>query len=271
MPQDRRRVAVIANRDREQVGELVHALGQRGASVVELPVGRDLGPAREADLVMLKVTTDPANRDAFQALRTVSVRHLNSLRSVKLCQSRRATFAFLNRRAPAVATPRKFLDAGEARRAIAEGDSVWVRRDAHNIPLGERVLGVARTPAELRDLTGGHRERTLFFQQYLGAERETYKAYVIGTHVVVCQRTAARVDFVAMADDVAQTLLRVGHVFAMSVYGIDFFYVDGRVVVLDVNDFPSFRGIPGASHRICEFVAKTFLERDDAVRRPSDS
>lgn len=263
MAQDRRCVAVIANRDPEQIDELKGALSSSGASVVELPADRSLDAthlaSHEIDLVLLKLTTGSANRDVFKALRTSDLRYLNSLRSVKLCQSRRATFAFLNRRAPQVATPRMFVTMNDARRAVDSGQTVWVRRDAHNIPLDQRVLGVAGTFAELRDLAGAHVERTLFFQEYLGSGHETYKAYVVGADVVVVRRAAAVVERIAAPGHVEETILRVGRAFAMSVYGIDFFLAGGQPVVLDVNDFPSFRGIPGASRRICDFVATRYF------------
>jgi hypothetical protein len=263
MTQQRRRVTVIANRDREQIDELKSVLGGSGASVDERAVDRGLSAvalaARDADLVLLKLTTDGANRGVFRALRNARVRYLNSLRSVKLCQSRRATFAFANRRLPDVTTPRMFLTPDDAERAIARGHAVWVRRDAHNIPLDRRVLGIARSVAELRDLVGGEDARSLFFQEFLGSGHDTYKAYVVGTDIVVCRRTDAAVECVAMPSCVTQTILRFGPAFAMPVYGIDFFYHDGRAVCLDVNDFPSFRGIAQASRMIGEYVTRTFF------------
>jgi glutathione synthase/RimK-type ligase-like ATP-grasp enzyme len=255
-------VAVIANRDREQIEELKTVFAQRGASVVELPANGTLEAghldARAFDLVLLKLTTDAANARTFAALRGRSLRYLNSPRSVKLCQSRRATFAFAQRHARDVATPRFFVTAVEARRAIAEGLAVWVRRDAHNIPLGERVLGVAHAAPELDALVRGRDPRTLFFQEYLGDSYETRKAYVVGTDVVVVRRTEegnhVRVESVATPQDVIAAILRIGSAFGMSVYGVDFFHRGGEAVCLDVNDFPSFRGIPGASQRICELA-----------------
>lgn len=255
-------MAVIANRDREQIEELKSVFAQRGASVVELPADGSLEAAHldahAFDLVMVKLTTDGANRRTFAALRGRSLRYLNSLRSVKLCQSRRATFAFAQRRLHDVRTPRFFTTAEEASSAVAQGSAVWVRRDAHNIALGERVLGVAHAVSELDALIRGRDERTLFFQEYLGSAHETHKAYVVGDRVVVGRRSEIEgrvvVERVAMPEDVIAAILRIGRAFVMSVYGVDFFHRDGEAVCLDVNDFPSFRGVPGASRRICDFA-----------------
>jgi len=258
------RVAVIANRDREQIDELKAVFAQRGASVVELPADGSLEPAHlEAhafDLVMVKLTTDLANRRTFEALRGRGFRYLNSLASVKLCQSRRETFAFAARHLADVRTPRFFAKPAEADRAIADGRTVWVRRDAHNIPLDQRVLGVARTSTQLHALVEGRDARELFFQEYLGCE-DTLKAYVVGDDVVVGRRSEVEsrvvVERVTMPENVDDLILRIGRALGMSVYGVDFFHLGGEAVVLDINDFPSFRGIPEASRRIVEFAAGT--------------
>ena len=260
-------MGVIANRDREQIEHLKDEFGRSGASLVEFPADGRLEATHLAshrlDLVMLKVTTHPANARTFDALARTGYRHLNSLDSVKLCQSRRATFAFANAHIADVATPRAFATHGEASSALADGTVVWVRRDAHNIPLPDRVLGVARTTRDLDDLVQGHDASTLFFQEFLANAGDPYKAYVVGQHVVVGHRCEAGgrvvLEPVAMPASVTDTIVRVGHAFAMSVYGIDFFYRDGRVVILDVNDFPSFRGVPDASRRIVEFVATNYF------------
>jgi ribosomal protein S6--L-glutamate ligase len=267
MTQQRRCVGLIANRDREQIEQLKDEFRRSGVSLVELPANGGLDAAHLArqrlDLVMVKVTTHPSNEGTFQALRRARYRHLNSLDSVKLCQSRRATFAFASARIADVVTPRTFATPGEASRALADGTVVWVRRDAHNIPLAERVVGVARTTGELDDLVHGHEAGTLFLQEFLADAGDTYKAYVVGQHVVVGRRLEdcgrVVIEPVAMPADVTDAIVRVGRAFAMSVYGIDFFYRDGHVVILDVNDFPSFRGVPDASRRIVEFVATNYL------------
>ena len=251
-------MAVIANRDREQIETLTASLSRAGASVLEIPPSRldnEPLPDRRIDLVFLKLTTDPANRHVFAALATRELRYLNAVSSVQLCQSRRDTFAFLRRRAPEVAAPRAFAGVADAKQAIAEGGQVWVRRDAHNIPLDRRILGVARTAAELDRLVDGLDPRTLFLQEFLGGDHETCKAYVVGDDVAIVRRSEVRPGvFVSeplpMSDAVFDTMRAIGRVFGMTVYGVDFFHLDGQAVCLDINDFPSFRGVDGGNERI---------------------
>lgn len=268
---DARCVATIANRDPEQMEQLRAVFAGCGASIVELPADGSLQAAHLArhriDLVLLKLTSDRANRRVFGELQRAGLRCLNSLRSVKLCQSRRATFAFANRHLPDVRTPQMFATPSEASRAIADGRPVWVRRDAHNIPLAARLLGVAHTTGELAERIGDIEPRTLFFQEYLGRADHTYKAYVVGSSVVTLRRTevhdgparapGALIERTTLRKDVEDAVLRIGRTFGMSVYGVDLFDRGDQAMFLDVNDFPSFRGIPEASRRIWEFVAAT--------------
>ncbi|MFO1312485.1 MAG: hypothetical protein U1F41_10540 [Burkholderiales bacterium] len=262
-------VAVIANRDREQIGTLTALLSSAGASVLDLPPARfatEPLPDCPIDLVFVKLTTDPANRHVFAALAGRGLRVLNSLRSVEICQSRRETFEFLRSRAPGVAAPRAFASMEDAKQAIAEGAEVWVRRDAHNIPLDRRVLGVARTRAELDRLVRGLDPGALFLQEYLGGGHETCKAYVVGDDVAIVRRSEVRPgvfvsESLAMPEAVHDTTRAIGRAFGMSVYGVDFFHLDGKAVCLDVNDFPSFRGVDGGNERICS-LATAMLRRD---------
>ncbi len=256
-------MAVIANRDREQIETLTGMLSRAGASVLEVPPTRLLAeplPDRPIDLVFLKLTTEPANRRVFEALAQRDLRFLNSVRSVDICQSRRETFAFLRRHAPGVALPRVFAGVADARTAIAAGIEVWVRRDAHNIPLDERILGVARTSADLDGLVAGLDAQALFLQEYLGSGHQTCKAYVVGDHVAIVRRSEIRPGVfvsepLAMPESVFDTIRTIGRAFVMTVYGVDFFHLGGRAVCLDVNDFPSFRGIDGGNERIFDLAA----------------
>jgi ribosomal protein S6--L-glutamate ligase len=46
----------------------------------------------------------------------------------------------------------------------------------------------------------------------------------------------------------------VGAVFGLELYGVDVLITNAGPVVVDVNPFPGFRGVPGAAHAIAEHV-----------------
>jgi ribosomal protein S6--L-glutamate ligase len=52
----------------------------------------------------------------------------------------------------------------------------------------------------------------------------------------------------------ASLALRVGQVLGLSLYGVDFVETPEGPVAVDVNWFPSYRGVPGASKLLCEHV-----------------
>ena len=104
---------------------------------------------------------------------------------------------------------------------------------------------------------------------FLGEKDETYKAYVIDTNIFVLKRTGHQdgmgptrnisVERYTPPKEIQETILRIGKVFGMAVYGVDYFYHNGEVVYFDFNDFPSFRGIPEAVQTIWEFIANKYL------------
>ena len=200
----------------------------------------------------------------------IALRHLNSLRSVKLCQSRRATFAFPNRRASQMTTPRMFVTVRRRDGRSAKGTSCGSGA-THTTSRSRSGCSASRAPRRAaRTGRGTVAELTLFFQEYLADGRHV-QGVRRRQHVVVGRRTEAGVASVAMSGGVTDTVIRAGRAFAMSVYGIDFFYRDGQAVVLDVNDFPSFRGFRDPAGESSSSWRRSISQASaDAVTRPSE-
>ena len=109
----------------------------------------------------------------------------------------------------------------------------------------------------------------LFFQEYLGEKREVYKAYVIGRKVFCLKVTGPQdgleqssyhsTELVELPEDTQMIMREIGEGFRMNVYGVDFFYSGTKIVIIDINDFPSFRGIPNAVETICDLIHEKYL------------
>ncbi len=265
-------VGMLANRDPELISELKAEFGRMDIASVDLDTrgpGSSLSSLDKGMSVILpKLLTDRENTVLFRRLRQTGNRFLNSLDSVDVCQSRRRMFGLVQRELPDIRIPETFRDAEEALDALRGGRTVWVRRDAHNIPKESRVLGKADSAGQLLDMVKGLDEEELFFQEYLGTTEEVFKAYVIGDSIHCLRKKGLQdgfkpdvdlgTDMIEVGDVEKKMILELGRAFGMSVYGVDFIYRDGKPVVVDVNDFPSFRGIPDAARNICEFVYRNF-------------
>ena len=59
--------------------------------------------------------------------------------------------------------------------------------------------------------------------------------------------------------ETGEMIREIGRVFGMSVYGVDYYIEGDKKVIFDVNDFPSYGGIPGGADGICRFVCEEYL------------
>lgn len=67
--------------------------------------------------------------------------------------------------------------------------------------------------------------------------------------------------------------LDVGKLFGLDIYGLDVVETPQGLAVIDINDFPSFGGVPRAVARVSEYVLhaakRAELQRMRALRRNS--
>ena len=202
-------------------------------------------------------------------LKKSNVHCLNDLEAVDICQSRRRIFAHFQERLPHLNSPPCYADMRDVQNEIKKGTIMWVRRDAHNIPKEERILGLVRSEKELNDILKENTPEELFFQEYLGKKYEVYKAYVIGKKVFCLKVTGPRdgleqtsdhsIELVELSEDIRKIIREIGEGFQMNVYGVDFFYSGAKIIIIDINEFPSFRGVPNAVETICDFIDEKFL------------
>lgn len=275
----KRFVGAIANRDLDLMADLKRFFKLYRVETIEFDPDdvtngtfEDQLSKYDIDFIMPKLLTLKSNSRAFKGMKKLrkQLRFLNSLEAVNTCQSRRRTFALLKRRLPNLRLPKHYRNLKQISKALNQGKSILVRRDAHNIPKELRALGVAGSLDELHALIQSHQPRELFFVEHLGGHNEFYKGYVIGEKVFflkkigyqdgVVRTSDVREEPATVSDDIRALVFEIGRAFGMSCYGVDFLYDDaGQPIFVDVNDFPSYQGVPNAVKLICEFIHHRFL------------
>ncbi|MDI2124642.1 ATP-grasp domain-containing protein [Yinghuangia seranimata] len=126
-----------------------------------------------------------------------------------------------------------------------------------------KSVHLVRTPDELaaaRDALRG--TGAVLVQSYVPNSGVDYKVYSLGGDIHATLRTsplhpdrAVRPREVPVPDDMARTVAGIGEVFGLDLFGVDVVEGPDGWVVVDVNDFPSFRAVPDAVDR----VARTIL------------
>jgi len=268
-----RYVGAMANRDPELMADLKDSFRRFNVETVDIEPDEnfDMAILTEHDISFLlpKLVTANSNAKLFEKLNKKGLQFLNSLEAVDICQSRRKIFSHIETHLPHLNVPFSYQDTKDIDIDGNGNKMIWVRRDAHNIPKEERVIGIANSLDELNDLVEGQEREELFYQEYLGVMNEIYKVYVVGELVHCLKNTGPQDGYqknsiisseeIILPDHLRETMLEIGRKFDMNVYGVDFFFSSGVPVIIDINDFPSFRGIPDAPYTICKFVCERFL------------
>ncbi|MDP6156258.1 MAG: hypothetical protein QF682_09035 [Candidatus Thermoplasmatota archaeon] len=268
-----RYIGVLANRDPELMMGLRGSLGHRGVKMVDIgsngAVDLTLLSSYNIELLLPKITTSSINKNLLKDLKKTNLQCLNALEAVDICQSRRRIFQHFGEKLPHLKAPKCFAEISDVHKEIKKGTTIWVRQDAHNIPKEERVIGLLGSLKYLNDILKENSPEELFFQEYLGEKSEVYKAYVIGAKVF-CLKVTGPLDglepsmkhstkVIELPADIQKIIREIGEEFQMNVYGVDFFHSGGEIIVIDINDFPSFRGIPNAVEMICEFIRENYF------------
>lgn len=98
-------------------------------------------------------------------------------------------------------------------------------------------------------------------QEYVRGSALVYKVYVAGPWARGLTKrwpppdsTAAVVSPIELDADLADLARRIGAALDLEIYNVDVLYGSDGPMVVDVNPFPGFRGIPHAAHSIADYL-----------------
>jgi glutathione synthase/RimK-type ligase-like ATP-grasp enzyme len=233
--------------------------------------------------LIVKLTSQKENQKIYDIIKKVTpnIPILNSLFSVKICESRKATFQFIERNVKKVNIPKFFQTINGVKQALDDGFQIIVKLDSHNIPdlpKNDRILGIAKSVHELEILIKGYEVNKLFFQQYLGKLDVINKVYVIGDWIVSIishnrlQSTNLNplelIHIRSLIDEkLKRRIKRLGKRLGMSVFGVDYIETIGESYIVDVNDFPSFRNIPEGVSLISDQIYNLIQIREEMISK----
>ncbi|MFI6443489.1 RimK family alpha-L-glutamate ligase [Kitasatospora sp. NPDC050543] len=125
-----------------------------------------------------------------------------------------------------------------------------------------RAVRLVATPDHLAELgpeLAG--EGLLIAQPYVPNSGTDLKVYCVGGELYATERCSplhpgrpVRERQVPLTGEVARIAAEVGSVFGLDLYGVDILLGPDGPVVVDINDFPSFRQVPDAVERVARAV-----------------
>ncbi len=236
--------------------------------------------------IIVKLFSEESNKKIYDALEQHAphIPRLNSINSVRTCESRKETFKLIESRCKKLNIPKCYYSVNAAYKAVSNGIPLIIKLDTHNIrnlSKFDRIVGIAKNPEDFLNLIKHYdvQNNVLFFQEYLGKFEIVNKVYVIDNYVqtltsqsLLRQHKLTPLELVhirvAIDKDLKRRIKRIGRKFGMSVYGVDYILKDGIPYIIDINAFPSYRHIYEAVSLISEYMFRFIEARQTLTKIP---
>jgi len=126
-----------------------------------------------------------------------------------------------------------------------------------------RDIRIILSPKDLANLSP--LKDPVLVQQYIEGNGEDLKVYVIGKDVFATRKPFHPNSFkqpgqlCPVSAEVRDIALRCGEIFGLGLYGLDIIESSKGSVVVDLNYFPGYKGVPNASSLLADYIEKYAL------------
>jgi len=133
------------------------------------------------------------------------------------------------------------------------------------------LVDKVRTIEELQARASEWGQEPVVLQEFAAGDGWDIKLWVIDQQIFAARRrtpleaNASREDFPIPPEELprdwAHIALEIGRVFNMRLFGVDLLITGRGPMIVDVNSFPGFRGVPGADAALVALVERIAKER----------
>jgi ribosomal protein S6--L-glutamate ligase len=224
------------------------------------------------DAYVLKTVSDGPGLSILEAAEAAGIPTINNSRSIRLVRDKAVATAFAQ--AHGVPTPHTYFVAyPHLLKQVPSEDYPLVVKPTN----GSSGRGIYRvnSPAELATLKVAEADESFFLaQHYIENTGFDIKLYVMGKEVYsVAKRSPLHPDvevdkqLIPITLELRNLALHVGTIFGLDIYGLDVIETAHGLVVVDINDFPSFGLVPRAVTRVSDYILR-IAKRAEQQRRP---
>jgi ribosomal protein S6--L-glutamate ligase len=210
------------------------------------------------DAYVLKAVADGPGMSILEAAEAVGIPTINNSRAIRLVRDKAVAAAFAH--AHGLPMPYTyFVPHPRLLKQIPLEDYPLVVKPSN----GSSCKGVYRldSPTDLTALEIAEENDSFFLaQRYAENTGFDIKVYVTGREVYAAiakkspLHSGISEKFIPLTPALRKLALDVGKIFGLDIYGIDVVETPHGLSVLDINDFPSFGGVPRAVVRIAEYI-----------------
>ena len=210
------------------------------------------------DAYVLKSLADGPGLSILEAAEAVGIPTINNSRSIRLVRDKAVAAAFARAHGLPI-PPTYFVAHPRLLRQIPIEDYPLVVKPSN----GSSCKGVylLNSPADVTALEDAETTESFFLaQRYAENTGFDMKVYVTGQEVyaAVAKKSPLHPDmeehFIPLTPQIRKLALQVGKLFGLDIYGLDVVETPQGPAIVDINDFPSFGGVPKAVVRVSEYV-----------------
>ena len=243
---------------------VAHQLRQWGHDVDLLEPHATITPlfdlvTQRYDTYVLKTASEGPGLSLLEAAEAAGIPTINSARSIRLVRDKAVAIAVA--RAHGLPIPPTYFVAHPRLLAqIPPQDYPLIVKPSN----GSACRDIYRVnhPADLATLAladGAH--SFLLAQRYVPNTGFDIKLYVAGTQVYAVRKKShlhpdvhVTEGLIPVTPELRTLALNVGDLFGLDLYGVDVVQTADGWVGVDINDFPTFGGVPGVVKLIAEFI-----------------
>ena len=209
----------------------------------------------EHDLYLVKTPTE-LSLSLAGSLHDQGARMLNPYPSTALVQDKIVVSRRL--RAAGIPTPRSWItgDLSLLRDVVEERPLIIKPHRGHREGAGARVV---RSPQELAAVPPP--QGAVIIQEYIEGTGQDLKTYVVGEEVFAVRKPYSATSYLQLgtpwpvSEEVRRIALGCGRVFGLGLFGVDMIESADGPMVVDVNSYPGYKGIPNVAPRIADYIA----------------
>lgn len=225
------------------------------------------------DAYVLKTVSEGPGLTILEAAEAVGIPTINNSRAIRLVRDKAVAVAFAQARGLPI--PRTYF-VGHPRALLKVPAYVYpvVVKPSNGTSLQD--IHLVRTPEEMQRLVVDEHSYYLAMR-YVENTGYDIKLYVTGQEVHAVMKSSplhGQVEEieVPVTREMLKIARRVGQLFGLDLYGVDVLETPEGLMIVDINDFPSFYGVPRKVASVAEYILhaayRARLERSRSAAYP---
>ena len=225
-------------------------------------------PQVKYDAYILKTVSDGPGLSILEAVEAIGFPTINNSRAIRLVRDKAITAVYAqNHGLPIPHT--YFVAQPELLKQIPDEDYPLVVKPTNGSSCRDIYRVDRRVDLEKLQIAQAH-NRFFLAQQYIENNGFDIKLYVAGTEVfAVAKRSPLHPEIevkkriIPVTAELRKLALKVGEIFGLDIYGLDVVETPFGLMVVDINDFPSFGHVPHAISLVASHIERIASNRSE--------